>query len=152
MKYVNGNLLKMFKNSEFQVVVHGCNIFHTFGSGIAAQIKKEYPEAYDSDLCTEYGDTDKLGMFSLAHYLDITDKVHIIVNLYTQGSFGKTGVHVDYEAIERGFKAIKVAYGNMKIGIPQIGAGLGGGDWNRIETIIDSIGFTDITCVLYDGT
>jgi len=36
-----------------------------------------------------------------------------------------------------------------RIGIPKIGAGLAGGDWKVIEEIIDKIGFSDLTCVLY---
>jgi O-acetyl-ADP-ribose deacetylase (regulator of RNase III) len=38
-----------------------------------------------------------------------------------------------------------------RIGIPKIGAGLAGGDWGRIEQIIDNIGFSDITTVIYTG-
>ena len=79
-----------------------------------------------------------------------------IINAYTQYGYDPATKPVDYEAIYNAFKQIKMLYdmnpmATMRIGIPKIGAGLAGGDWNRIEQIIDSIGFSDLTCVVFDG-
>jgi O-acetyl-ADP-ribose deacetylase (regulator of RNase III) len=77
---------------------------------------------------------------------------HIIINAYTQyGYWGKEGkINADYEAIKNVFNRIYETYNDKKIGIPMIGAGLAGGDWNKIEKIIDDINFNDITLVKYN--
>lgn len=161
MKYVEGNLVTMALAGEFDMIIHGCNIFHTFGSGIAAEIKDRIPEAYDADLQSNYGDKEKLGSYTMIDKLDGETGVRAsVINLYTQGSFGRKGVHVVYDAVEQGFKVLSCAAmiheritGNpIKIGIPMIGAGLGGGDWDRIVGIIDSYHFSDITCVVMPGS
>ena len=130
------------------MIVHGCNSFCTFGAGIAKQIKQEFPEAYKADLKTNKGDKSKLGWYSRAY---IKQYDLIIINAYTQyGYWGKAGkINVDYEALYNVFNKIYNAYNDKKIGIPMIGAGLAGGDWNKIEKIINDIGFNDITLVKY---
>ena len=129
-------------------------VFCTFGSGIAAQIKQQFTEAYAADCKTIKGDKTKLGTFTsaLIPKYDFT-----ICNAYTQYSFGMQNGKppVDYDAVKSSMELIKNQYDsndsfNVKIGIPKIGAGLAMGDWNKIEKIIDDIGFSDITCVIYD--
>lgn len=150
MKYVEGNLIDMALNGDFDVIVHGCNIFHTFGSGIAAEIKNRIPDAYEADKMTKYADRSKLGDCSITIQPNNVGSAFMLINLYTQGSFGKAGVHVVYEALEDGFKRFKQAdsLSPQRVGIPMIGAGLGGGDWERISSFIDSLEFSDLTCVL----
>ena len=42
VKTTDGDLLKLAKNGEFDVIIHGCNCFTAMFSGIAGQIRKEY--------------------------------------------------------------------------------------------------------------
>ena len=44
---------------------------------------------------------------------------------------------VDYDAIRAVFAEVRDRFSGQRIGYPKIGAGLGGGDWERIATIID---------------
>lgn len=167
MKYVEGNLLDMAEASEFDIIIHGCNCKNTMGSGIAAQVKKRYPKAYLVDQLTQSGDEGKLGKFTQA-YVDgkventngVTRNTHwnysfTVINAYTQVGFSpRNKVNVDYKAVRNVFTQIKMLYdmnpqAPARIGIPMIGAGLAGGDWKIIEGIIDSIGFSDLTCVVY---
>lgn len=80
-----------------------------------------------------------------------------ILNAYTQYAYGYDDKqYVSYDALKQAFTQIKLLYdlnpqASMRIGIPKIGAKRGGGDWNVISQIIDDIGFSDITCVEYDG-
>lgn len=163
MKTVKGDLVRLAMQAQFDVIVHGCNIFHTMGSGIAAQIRRELPEAYEADLSTVYADERKLGHFSSAFHINEDEcSGFAIVNAYTQGSFGKEGVHVNYDALERVMYDVKMQFDSytdsqmnrknftpLRIGIPKIGAGLGGGDWNRIVDIINSMNFNNLTYVEY---
>lgn len=136
MKVIQGDLLKLAQEGKFDVIVHGCNCFHTMGGGIARQVKDLYPKAYEADLQTPYGSKDKLGKTSGC--VITKGRGFVIVNAYTQYAFGtKDGPAVDYDAVRSCFKIIKNQYSGFKIGYPLIGAGLGGGDWKVISKIID---------------
>lgn len=64
IRYVDGNLLTMAQNGDFDVIAHCANCFCTFGAGIALQIKETFPEAYVVDCETKAGDLAKLGTIS----------------------------------------------------------------------------------------
>jgi O-acetyl-ADP-ribose deacetylase (regulator of RNase III) len=145
MKQINGDLISLAKNGQFDVIVHGCNCFNTMGAGIAKLIKSEFPEAYKADLQTEKGSKDKLGTISFAKSGDLT-----IINAYTQHNWRGRGIKADYEAIRRAFKEIKLQFSGSKIGYPAIGAGLAGGDWEVIAQIIsEELNGEDHTLVVY---
>jgi O-acetyl-ADP-ribose deacetylase (regulator of RNase III) len=67
----------------------------------------------------------------------------IVVNSYTQYNYGanhKDGVAkpIDYEALALCLRKINKTFAGKRIGLPKIGAGLAGGDWNRIKNIIQT--------------
>jgi len=136
MKQLEGDLISLAEEGHFDVIVHGCNCFCTMGSGIAKTIKDKYPLAYQVDRQTEKGSGDKLGSYSSASVGK--DRKFKIVNAYTQYSYSRNKVDVDYEALKQVFAAIKRDFAGKRIGYPLIGAGLAGGDWNIIEAIIES--------------
>lgn len=161
LKYVKGDLIQMVQVGEFDIIVHGANIHNTMGSGIAASIRTHLPAMWGADQATKAGDIRKLGHFSVAQLVEYETQTGnpfidrpFGINLYTQATMGGAGDHVDYEGLERGLYALNMMFAEYpvqpKIGIPKIGAGLGGGNWGRIEEIINSIGFADITCVEFD--
>ena len=105
------------------------------------------------------GDINKLGNIDYKKVVYSTTLKHIIggyscpkpadllefyvVNAYTQYRYGvnhKDGVSkpVDYEAITMVMRKMNVVFKGLKIGLPKIGAGLAGGDWNRIRNIIQT--------------
>lgn len=136
MKVVQGDLLSLAAAGEFDVIVHGCNCFNTMGKGIAKSIKLQFPGAYQADLATQKGDREKLGTITSA---TIQQEEHTltIVNGYTQFDWRGRGVNVDYDAIRSVFAKVKEKFSGKRIGYPMIGAGLAGGDWSLISTIID---------------
>jgi O-acetyl-ADP-ribose deacetylase (regulator of RNase III) len=137
MKTIKGDLLKLALEGEFDVIIHGCNIFGIMGAGIALQIKKQFPEAYGADLETKKGDIGKLGTYS-STIINRNNKYFTIVNAYTQGEISHNGeTVVDYKAIRNCFKCIKRDFSGLKIGYCKIGSGLAGGDWKVISAIID---------------
>lgn len=143
--YVKGDLLA----SDCHIIAHGCNCFCVMGAGIAKQIALKYPEAATVDKLTVRGDIGKLGLYS-AGFSKKDEK--IIFNLYTQYSYGGGGRQVNYTAIKDCFELLHQAVNDLntinnyphKVGIPRIGAGLGGGDWNQIEKIIQEVYPSDI--------
>lgn len=161
LKHIKGDLIKLVQDGQFDIIIHGANIHNAMGSGIAATIRTQLPAMWGADQATIPGDIRKLGHFSVAQLVEYETKTGnpyidrpFGINLYTQATMGGEGDHIDYEGLERGFYAINMMFSTYpvqpKIGIPLIGAGLGGGDWDRIEAIINSIGFADITCVEFD--
>lgn len=154
MKTVKGDLIKLALDGKFDVIVHGCNCFCTMGKGIAVGIKKEFPTAYKADQETVKGDKSKLGTITHAERAGV-----VAVNAYTQYKYWEKGTpkkrHVDYDAIRSCFKRIVEKWGGegsvTKFGIPLIGAGLAGGDWEIISKIIEEETHgEDITLVEYD--
>ena len=55
--------------------------------------------------------------------------------MYKRQNYGR-GVQIDYDAIRSVFRRIKEDFTGLKIGYPKIGAGLGGGNWDEIQSII----------------
>ena len=146
IKYVKGDI---FKGNE-DVIVHGCNCFCVMGAGIAAQIKQHYPAAYDEDRQTTSGNREKLGSytFAICPHIYNKDKMVTMVNAYTQYDMGAWNKPFDYEAFEIVLGKIKNHFKVQTIAMPKIGAGLAGGDWNKIESIINTI-FADREIVVY---
>lgn len=137
MKIIEGNLIELASQGEFDVIVHGCNCFCTMSSGIAKSIREVFPEAYSIDLETVKGDRSKLGTVKAVSIKLENGKKLSVVNAYTQYEYGRNKMNVDYEALRRCFKIIKEKYSGKRIGYPMIGAGLAGGDWNIISSIIE---------------
>lgn len=136
MKHAKGDLLAMARNGEFDIIVHGCNCFCTMGSGIARQIREEYPEAYKVDCETEAGDRNKLGDFTAV----TTKDGFAIVNGYTQYSFNRGGANEDvfeYDAFEILLANLLEEAGSSRFGFPYIGMGLAGGDRERIIAYLE---------------
>lgn len=145
MNIMCGDLIKLAKANTFDVIVHGNNCFNTWGAGIALQLKKSFPAAYKADQKTTRGDINKLGTITYALSNNI-----LVVNAYTQYHYGHQGKHVDYTALRNCFKLIKNNFSGCRIGYPQIGAGLAGGDWNIISSIInDELYDEDHTLVIF---
>ena len=150
MKIITGDLIKLAKKSHFDVIIHGCNCKMRMGSGIAKQIKKEFPVAYHADKYYEKNDNERLGEISIGVML-LGDREFHIVNAYTQYGYGRTEKQVDYQALRKCFKKIKQTMHGLRIGYPKIGAGLGGGDWYTIAQIIDEeLRDEDHTLVVYE--
>ena len=149
MPSIRGDLIKLALAGRFDVIIHGCNCQCQMGAGIAKTIKTLFPEAYAADCETTKGSREKLGSFSSAS-ITRPDANFTVVNAYTQFHWRGQGVKVDYDAIRSAMKAIKLRFDGLRIGYPLIGAGLAGGDWGVISSIIEQelVG-QDHTLVIY---
>jgi O-acetyl-ADP-ribose deacetylase (regulator of RNase III) len=133
IKYIDGDLVK--EAELFDVIAHCCNCYCNMGAGIAPQIKAKFPEAYLADCTTERGDESKLGTITFTE-----NTTPIVVNLY--GQYDYTGrrhgeMDLDYDALRSALRAMKQEFSGLLFGLPKIGAGLAGGDWDVIEAIIE---------------
>ena len=154
IKYIDGDLIKLALNGEFDVIVHGCNCHSKMGAGIAPQMAKAFGcdrfsmELWGSDV-NKLGNIDYqtfvLGentVWSLEDAKNNRNEPELtVVNAYTQFNYGHNHVDgdlkpLDYEALTLCMRKINIVFVGKHIGLPKIGAGLAGGDWNRIKEII----------------
>jgi len=155
MKIVKGNLIKLALEGNFDVIAHGCNCFCAQKSGIASAMVATFstndPLKYSLEHSSRKGDISKLGKiqsytFKLPHFLDLlntaitptTDRKEFsVVNCYTQYRAGTDKMHLDYNALRVCMKSINDNFKGKEIGLPKIGCGLAGGDWNEVKDIIE---------------
>jgi O-acetyl-ADP-ribose deacetylase (regulator of RNase III) len=136
MRTIRGDLLQLALDGEFEAIIHGCNCQCVMGKGIALAIRQRFPEAYAADLATVKGDRSKLGTISVAA-IERGERTLHVVNGYTQFHWQGQGAKADYDAIRKVMAAVKTRFSGQRIGYPKIGAGLAGGDWAIVASIID---------------
>ena len=145
IKYVKGDAVEALKNGEVDFLVHCCNAQGVMGSGIAKQIKKEFPDAYNV-YRQSYIRKQKLPLGSITY----SDGVFNLVGQEYYGYDGKR--YMNYGAIAKGFnhiKAILMAGGfekgllaihdkaNYTIAIPyKFACDRAGGDWDIVLELI----------------
>ena len=135
IKHVKGDLLKLAEAGEFDAIVQGCNCFCTMGSGIARQIRDQYPGAYKVDQHTMAGDIFKLG-----NWTEYDTGKFYIFNAYTQFDFNRPGENKDvfeYTSFELILRKLAHLYGSKNFGFPYIGMGLAGGNKQRIFGLLE---------------
>lgn len=131
-------------DSIIHFIIHGCNARGRMGSGFAKTLRDKFPGAYE-EYIKEYSKNHSLRVGSVVNYTHSTDLV--ISNAITQDFYGCDGSkYISYDAIDAAFteldgiaKVLKTISGieEVHFHFPKIGAGLGGGDWGVIESIID---------------
>lgn len=167
-KEVHGDLIALAKQGEFDVIAHGCNCLSTMGAGLAPQMAKAFGcDKFEMEL--HGADVNKLGnidyqtfvlgekaIWSLEDAKNNRDEPELtVVNAYTQYKYGRNhrdGVHrpIDYEALTLCLRKMNTIFAGKRIGLPQIGAGLAGGDWDLIQTIIKhELADCKVTVVIY---
>lgn len=130
IEYRNGDLMK----TPERFILHGCNAQGVMGSGVAKLIRAKYPKAYD-DYRKHF---EKTGLVLGEMIFSEQPDGKTIINAITQDTYGKTGIHVSYDAINTIFhKLNKYLVEGETVAMPLIGAGLGGGDWDIIEAAIE---------------
>jgi O-acetyl-ADP-ribose deacetylase (regulator of RNase III) len=130
----------IFDQLDLTHIAHQSNLYCTFGSGIAAVIKKKYPEAFAADCATKHGDMSKLGTFSMA----FADDGKTVINLYAQIGIDSKHRTTSYDAMCKGLTELNRYLLNLNspivLGIPyKIGCGLAGGSWIIVESIIRDV-------------
>lgn len=152
---IEGDLIDLAKRGNFDVIAHGCNCFSRMKRGIAPQMAAAFRcDRYRLEDQKHAGDIRKLGQietmssgsFGSEHY----EKTFSVVNAYTQYHWDSKGKPLDYEAFTLCMRKINHIFHGEHIGLPQIGAGLAGGDWQRIKKIIQTeLKDMNVTVVIY---
>jgi O-acetyl-ADP-ribose deacetylase (regulator of RNase III) len=137
-----GNLF----DTEQSVLGHGVNCQGVMGAGIAKEFRSRFPNNYDAykQACeTGRGPGGYLlvpGQVILHTERDrLTDEIRTIVNLATQD---KPGADAQYSHVFN--SAMRAAYrlvnnGSRVMAVPMIGAGIGGLEWDKVETLLRAV-------------
>lgn len=159
-KEIEGDLISLALKGEFDVITHGCNCMCTMGAGIAPQMVNAFRvDTYNMEQSDYKGDINKLGQIEYevvyqekqkfggkwVHYPDelnfMNGKKLWVVNAYTQYNYGRNPkdgfkAPIDYEALTLCMRKINHQFKGKHIGLPRIGCGLAGGDWEVVKKII----------------
>ena len=145
IRYVKGDLFQ----TKAQIIAHGCNCRGGFGSGIAGIIARDYPSVRAAFL-----QKFNTSGWTLGEIQAVKEKDKTFINCATQLEFGGGArfgkVYVDYDAVKQCMEKVldyKKTHGGQ-VAIPKIGAGLAGGDWEKIEKIINDV-FKDDEILVY---
>ena len=140
VKIINGDMVLSYKNNELDAYVQQCNCFCRMGRGIAPLLAKANPDVRKVDNETAEGDKDKLGTVSIAN----TEGFPLLFNVYGQYHWSKYKVapnrNTDYNALLTGLREVKLYLTGLSLdsktpltlGLPLIGCGLAGGDWDNV--------------------
>lgn len=163
-----GDLLEEVQTNA--VIVHGCNAQGVMGGGFALAVRRKYPQVY-----AEYEAHHRQYGFKVGdiHAVKVNDRVWVpqpgqppvlrnltIINAITQDQYGTDRRYVDYEGVAVAFEkinALMLKTPNVDkpgpvyppLCFPLIGAGLAGGDWAIIKTIIDQTVSESIDKICY---
>ena len=143
-----GNLIDLLENGEIDLIIHQLNCLGTISkqcsAGIASVLEK-YPEVATADGTYTPGDINQLGKYILIPITTKSGRKAYICNIYSQYTVGlQNGTSpTSYLAMRAALKnasfAIRKELGkDAKIGMPQVGCGLGRADWNIVQEIIEN--------------
>lgn len=136
VKVIEGDLFQ----TTAKFICHQTNCKGKMGSGVAKQIRQQYPAAYRQymDLCSGKKDSAEL----LGHAQFVCGAEKTVVNMFAQDRYGYDGSrYTNYKAFEQCLNEIAqyVVHGET-IAMPyKIGCGLAGGDWEIVYGLIESI-------------
>ena len=123
-----GNLINNTLAGDYDAIMHGCNCFHGEDAGFAKQVWHSFPEARQSSIDDhEGGDFAAFGTYSMTYYKELGTT---IINAYTQYHGGPS---FNIDAFINILKQVNEDFEGCVIGVPLIGAGIGGGDWVEIQ-------------------
>ena len=143
---IKGDLIKFAITGKFDIIAHGCNCFCTMGAGIAPQFARHFgADKFSLEAAQFRGAVNKLGMIEVRRSNNV-----LVANCYTQYSTG--GIRpLDYEALTLCLRKLNQNYSGKSIGLPLIGCGWAGGDWNIVKGLIQKeLKDMDVTIVFYD--
>lgn len=140
IKVVYGDLMQATED----IIVHQVNCKGVMGSGVAKQIKANFPEVFNEYRGhAQSHDSDEL--LGTAQFVFSPSKNKIIANVFGQDSFGASRRRTFESALIWGLIKVKefAEDNNMSVAMPyNIGCALGGGDWNTVYEGIQAV-FSD---------
>ena len=141
--FVKGDL---FAASGLDALAHGCNCAGAMGKGIAVEFRKRFPDMY-----AEYKKRCAHGRFNLGDVFAWHQGSITVFNLGTQKTWRtKADLTVVKTALEAMIQLAEQA-GIQRVGLPRIGAGLGGLAWQSVRSELAAVGdSTSVELIVFE--
>jgi O-acetyl-ADP-ribose deacetylase (regulator of RNase III) len=168
---LKGDLVKLLMSGKFNAGIQGTNCQNIQRKGLAKYMTEVFhTDTFLYEHSSKKGMYEKLGNIDWGYYtIDVNSKPYLvnlhksifkkvvlpsnsfyIINCYIQYMWATefNPKPIDYNALALCFTKINHLFKDYHLGIPKIGAGLAGGDWELILKIINkSTPDVDITLV-----
>jgi O-acetyl-ADP-ribose deacetylase (regulator of RNase III) len=136
----------LFATEGLRAYAHGCNCAGAMGAGIAIEFKRRWPRMFE-----EYEARCKDGRFGLGDVFPWSEGETTVYNLGTQAHWRKKAQLPALGKSLRKMVELAEHSGIARIGLPRIGAGLGGLDWMRVKRILTDVGAeTKVTLMVFE--
>lgn len=126
--FVKGDL---FGQLDLDGLAHGCNCAGAMGRGIAVEFRKRFPEMY-----AEYKRRCADGQFNLGDVFVWRQGGITVFNLGTQKTWRTKADLVAVKSALQAMVELAAQAGVERIGLPRIGAGLGGLAWRDVRAAL----------------
>jgi O-acetyl-ADP-ribose deacetylase (regulator of RNase III) len=130
----------LFAHPRLDALAHGCNCAGAMGKGIAVEFRARFPAMYE-----EYKRRCTDGRFRPGDVFEWVQGAMTIYNLGTQATWRTKAKLSDVETAMRRMIELAETRGVRRLGLPRIGAGLGGLEWATVREVIAKFG--DVTKV-----
>lgn len=149
IRYVDGDAFTADNSALWDAIGHQVNASGGFGAGFARAVARYAPEAEAA-----YRRVHRAGAWELGRILPvwIPNRERYIVHICAQAHYGGRGRKTDYDALARGLAkfASWCSERSLRPALPRIGAGLGGGDWERIVPLVEDA-FGEREVIIFRG-
>lgn len=120
MKYVQGDLIQMFKQGKFDLIGHQCNCFSVMGGGIAGVLAAEFPQITQ-------GNSEKLLPEEKFGTYEVIDGIINMYSQYRSGGCHNQGIdsfEIRTLALKHILYKINYSHKGKSIGLPFIASGI----------------------------
>jgi len=136
----------LFATEGLTAFAHGCNCAGAMGAGIAIEFRRRWPRMYE-----EYVARCADRRFGLGDVFVWQEDGATVYNLGTQAHWRKKAQLPALAQALRSMVRLATAGGIDRVGLPRIGAGLGGLDWVRVKRILAEVGAeTQVTLTVFE--
>jgi O-acetyl-ADP-ribose deacetylase (regulator of RNase III) len=136
----------LFQTPGLRAYAHGCNCAGAMDAGVAVAFKKRWPRMFE-----EYKLRCADRRFHLGDVFVWNEGDEVVYNLAIQAHWKEKS---KLPALARALrKMVQLAEhaGVERVGLPRIGAGLGGLDWTRVKSVLAEVGNeTKVTLLVFE--
>lgn len=151
--YINGDVTNL-NYPGIKIISHVCNCNNGWGKGFVLALNKKWskPEEKFRKLFTVLPKNNWRSLLGKTQFVKVEEDI-IIANMIAQLGYGKNNfqkhktieeneqIPLQYWALEKCLTTVKEKAKSLNASVhaPKFGAGLAGGDWDKIETMINEI-------------
>lgn len=121
----------LFNTPGLKAFAHACNCAGTMDAGVAVAFKKRWPRMYE-----EYVQRCKDKRLALGDVFVWLEEDVVVYSLAIQQNWRARSKLSAFTRAAHRMLELAAAAGVERIGMPRVGAGLGGLDWRRVRSIL----------------